>query len=187
MHYRFGALIFGGAYFRNFTVYDERSFLNRRSTTVPNQWVGNKGSAPRFKIWWMVLMWRFFSHHLEIPYLIYQAFVRCADVSEPCIFRHVKCMRYLVRHVKCMPYLICHIKCMRHLILHVKCMHYLIHHVKYMHYLICHVKCMRYLFRHVKCMRYFISPCKMYAYLISPCKMHGYVYLIWPCKMHALF
>ena len=36
LRYRFGGLIFGGAYFRNFTVYDERSFLNRRSTTVLN-------------------------------------------------------------------------------------------------------------------------------------------------------
>ena len=26
--------MFGGAYFRNFTIYDERSFLNRRNTTV---------------------------------------------------------------------------------------------------------------------------------------------------------
>ena len=34
---RFGGLIFGGAYFQNFTVYDGRSFLNRRNTTVPER------------------------------------------------------------------------------------------------------------------------------------------------------
>ena len=33
MDYRFGGLIFGGVYFRNFMVY----FLNRRNTTVPNR------------------------------------------------------------------------------------------------------------------------------------------------------
>ena len=58
--YRFGGLIVGGAYFRNFMVYDERSFLNRRSTTVPNQRVGenpgNEGSTPNFKIWRMGLV-----------------------------------------------------------------------------------------------------------------------------------
>ena len=36
LRYRFGGLIFRGAYFRNFTLYDERSFLNQRNTTVPN-------------------------------------------------------------------------------------------------------------------------------------------------------
>ena len=54
MCYRFGGFLLGGAYFRNFTVYDERSFLNWRSTTVPNRRVGenpgNEGSTPRFKI-----------------------------------------------------------------------------------------------------------------------------------------
>ena len=54
LRYRFGGLIFGGAYFRNFTVYDELTFWNRRSTTVPNRRVGenpgNEGSTPRFKI-----------------------------------------------------------------------------------------------------------------------------------------
>ena len=58
---RFGGLIFGGAYFRNFTVCDERSFLNRGNTTnVPNQRVGenpgNEGSTPRFNIWLMGLI-----------------------------------------------------------------------------------------------------------------------------------
>ena len=52
LRYRFEELIFGGAYFRNFTVYDERSFLNRRNTTVLNRRVGknpgNEDSAPRF-------------------------------------------------------------------------------------------------------------------------------------------
>ena len=60
LHYRFGGLIFGGTYFRNFTVYNDRSFLNRRSTTVPNRRVGenpgNEGSTPRFKIWRMGLI-----------------------------------------------------------------------------------------------------------------------------------
>ena len=55
LRYRFEGLIFGGAYFRNFTVYDERTFWNRRSTTVPNRRVGenpgNEGSTLRFKIW----------------------------------------------------------------------------------------------------------------------------------------
>ena len=60
LRYRFEGLIFGGAYFRNFTVYDERSFLNRRNTTVLNRRVGknpgNEDSAPRFKIWRMGLI-----------------------------------------------------------------------------------------------------------------------------------
>ena len=50
-----GGAIFGGAYFRDFTVYDERSYLNRRNTTVPNRRIGenpgNKSSAPRLNIW----------------------------------------------------------------------------------------------------------------------------------------
>ena len=53
-------LIFEGAYFRNFTVCDERSSLNRRNTTVPNRRVGenpgNEDSEPRFKIWRMGLI-----------------------------------------------------------------------------------------------------------------------------------
>ena len=69
LRYRFGGLIFGGAYFRNFTVYNKRSFLNRRNTTVPNRRLGenpgNKDSATRFKIWRMGLIWRIFSHDLE--------------------------------------------------------------------------------------------------------------------------
>ena len=60
LRYRFEGLLFGGAYFRNFMVYDERSFLNRRNTTVPNRRVGenpgNEDSAPRFKIWRMGLI-----------------------------------------------------------------------------------------------------------------------------------
>ena len=60
LRYRFGKLIFGGACFRYFTVYDELSFLNRRNTTIPNRRVGenpgNEGSAPRFKIWRMGLI-----------------------------------------------------------------------------------------------------------------------------------
>ena len=60
LRYRFGGLIFGGAYFWNFTVYDEQSFLNGRSTTVPNRRVGenpgNEGSTPCFKIWRMGLI-----------------------------------------------------------------------------------------------------------------------------------
>ena len=59
LRYWFEGLIFGGAYFRNFTVYDERSFLNGRNTTVLNQRVGekpgNEDSAPRLKIWRMGL------------------------------------------------------------------------------------------------------------------------------------
>ena len=56
LRYRFEGLIFRGAYFRNFTVSDERSFLNRRNTTVPNQRreggenLGNEDSAPLLKI-----------------------------------------------------------------------------------------------------------------------------------------
>ena len=55
LRHRFVGLIFGGAYFWKFTVCDERSFFNRRNTTVLNQRVGenpgNEGSTPRFKIW----------------------------------------------------------------------------------------------------------------------------------------
>ena len=55
LRYRFEGLIFGGGYFRNFTVCDERSFLNRRNTTFPNRRVGenpgNEDSGPRLKIW----------------------------------------------------------------------------------------------------------------------------------------
>ena len=57
--YRFEGLIFGGAYFGNFTVCDERSFLNPKNTTVPNRRVGenpgSEDSAPRLKIWRMGL------------------------------------------------------------------------------------------------------------------------------------
>ena len=38
LRYRFEGLIFRGAYFRNFTVCDERSFLNRRNQVV--SWLG---------------------------------------------------------------------------------------------------------------------------------------------------
>ena len=60
LRYRFEGLIFGGAYFRNFMVYDERSSLNLGNTTVPSRRVGenpwNEDSAPCFKIWRMGLI-----------------------------------------------------------------------------------------------------------------------------------
>ena len=69
LRYRFEGLIFGEAYFRNFMVYDERSFLNLGNTTVPSRRVGenpwNEDSAPCFKIWRMGLIWRIFSHDLR--------------------------------------------------------------------------------------------------------------------------